>query len=69
MEYIWDEIIPTKKCISKPMLLVESFVNFCVVNDIDIHQLILRPFSCLKILVENPFKKCVFPNLLIINPT
>jgi hypothetical protein len=48
------------KNISKPRLLVEFFVNFFVVNDIDIHHLILRPFRSFKSLVENPLKKCVF---------
>jgi hypothetical protein len=31
-----------------------------VVNDIDIHQLNLGPIKILKILVENPLKKCFF---------
>jgi hypothetical protein len=31
-----------------------------VVNIIDVHQLNLRPFKSLKVLVENPFKTCVF---------
>jgi hypothetical protein len=34
-------------------------MNFFVVSDIDIHQLNLRPFKSLQILVENPLKKCV----------
>ncbi len=29
-------------------------------SDIDIHHLNLKPFESSKILVENPFKKCVF---------
>jgi len=39
---------------------VECFVNFFVMNDIDIHQLNIGPFIILKCLVKNPFKKCVF---------
>jgi hypothetical protein len=35
-------------------------MNFLVVNDIDVHQLNLRPFRSLQFLVENPFNKCVF---------
>jgi hypothetical protein len=35
-------------------------MNFLLVNDIDVHQLNLRPFKSLQFLVENPFKKCVF---------
>jgi hypothetical protein len=33
---------------------------FFMVNDIDIHQLNLRPFKSLKFLDEIPFKKCRF---------
>ncbi len=41
--------------------LCAEFCNECfVVNDINIHQLNLKPFKSLKVLVENPFKKCVF---------
>jgi len=39
-------------------------MNFLVVNDIDVHQLNLKPFRSLKFLVENPFKKCVFLHFL-----
>jgi hypothetical protein len=39
-------------------------MNFFVVNNIDIHQLNLKPFRSLKSLVENPFKKCVSLHLL-----
>jgi hypothetical protein len=38
---------------------------FLVVSDIDIHQLNLKPIRNLQILVENPFKKCVFLHFLI----
>jgi hypothetical protein len=39
-------------------------MNFWVMNDIDVHQLILIQFKNLKILVENPLKKCVFLHFL-----
>jgi hypothetical protein len=39
-------------------------MNLLVVNDIDVHQLNLRPFRSLQFLVENPFKKCVFLHFL-----
>jgi hypothetical protein len=39
-------------------------MNFFVVNDIDIHQLNLKPFRSLKSLVENIFKKIVFLHFL-----
>jgi hypothetical protein len=39
-------------------------MNFLVVNDIDVHQLNLKPFRSLKNLLENPFKKCVFLHFL-----
>jgi hypothetical protein len=42
-------------------------MNFFVVNDIDIHQLNLKPFKSLKSLIENPFKKCVSLHFWIIN--
>jgi hypothetical protein len=32
---------------------------FLVVSDIDVHELNLRPFRSLQVLVENPFEKCV----------
>jgi hypothetical protein len=35
-------------------------MNFLVANDIDVHELNLRPFESLYFLVENPFEKCVF---------
>jgi hypothetical protein len=35
-------------------------MNFLVVSDIDVHQLNLRLFRSLQILVENPLKKRVF---------
>jgi hypothetical protein len=42
-----------------------SFVMiFLVVNDIDVHQLNLRPFRSLQFLVENPFEKCVILHFL-----
>jgi hypothetical protein len=37
---------------------------FLVVNDIDVHQLNLKLFRSLQILVENSFKKCVFLHFL-----
>jgi hypothetical protein len=39
-------------------------MNFLVVNDIDIHQLNLRPFKNLQFLVENTFKECGFLHFL-----
>jgi hypothetical protein len=39
-------------------------MNFLVVNDIDAHQLNLRPYRSLQNLVENSFKKCVFVHFL-----
>jgi hypothetical protein len=35
-------------------------MDFLVVSDIDAHQLNLSPLKSLQILMENPFKKCVF---------
>jgi len=35
-------------------------MHFLVVSNIDVHQLNLKPFRSLQVLVENPFKKCVF---------
>jgi hypothetical protein len=35
-------------------------MNFLVVSEIDVHQLNLKQFKSLEVLVENPFKKCVF---------
>jgi hypothetical protein len=37
---------------------------FLVIIDIDVHQLNLRPFKNLQLLVEHPFKKCVFCTFL-----
>jgi hypothetical protein len=39
-------------------------MNFLVVNDIDVHQLNLKPFKSLQFLIESPFKKCVFLHFL-----
>jgi hypothetical protein len=52
------------KYISKLRLWVEFCNVFLVVNNIDVHQLNLRPFRCLQFLVENPFKKCVVLHFL-----
>jgi hypothetical protein len=52
------------KYTSKLRLLVEFCNEFLVVNDIDVHQLNLRPFISLQILVEIPFNKCVFLHFL-----
>jgi hypothetical protein len=35
-------------------------MNFLVVSNIDVYQLNAKPFRNLQVLVENPFKKCVF---------
>jgi hypothetical protein len=42
------------------MKVVEFCSDYFLMNDIDIHQLNLRPFGNVKNLVENSFKKCVF---------
>jgi hypothetical protein len=39
-------------------------MNFLMVNDIDVHQLNLRSFTNLQILVENSLKKYVFLHFL-----
>ncbi len=52
---------------SKPRLQVEFCNEFFLMNDIDIHQLNLRPFGSVKMLVENPFEKCVFCTSSVIN--
>jgi hypothetical protein len=46
---------------------VEFCNEFLLVNDIDVHQLNLRPFRSLQFLVENPFKTCVFLHSWVIN--
>jgi hypothetical protein len=45
---------------SKLKLWVECFVNFFVINGIDIHQLKSKPFRILEFLAKNLFKKCGF---------
>jgi hypothetical protein len=55
------------KYISKLRLQMEFCSDFFVVNDIDIHQLNLRPFKSF-FLVENPFKKCVFLHFFFLAP-
>jgi hypothetical protein len=35
-------------------------MNFLVVSNIDVHQLKLRSLRSFQVLVENPFKNCVF---------
>jgi len=69
MEYICDEIILVIEYenlhiyISKLGLWVEFFVDYFAMDDMDIHQLSLKPFRILEFFVENPFKKCVFLHL------
>jgi len=49
----------------KTKVMGGNFVmNFLMVSDIDVHQLNLRPFRNLEILVENSLKKCVFWHFL-----
>jgi hypothetical protein len=46
---------------------VEFFVEFLMVDGIDIHQLNVAPFRILEFFVETPFKKCMFYICLTIN--
>jgi hypothetical protein len=39
---------------------VEFLGEFFVMDDLNIHALNIGPFRSLKLLVENPFKKCNF---------
>jgi len=56
-----------KKCIYASKLRSSewnSWVNFFMVYDIDIHELNLGPFKDLKFLDEISFKECVFSAFL-----
>ncbi len=53
--------------ISKLRFWVE-FVFDLFFNDIDIHQISLKPLKILEFLVENSFKKMVFYTYLVIDP-
>jgi hypothetical protein len=42
---------------------LELFVEFFMMNDIDIHQSNLGPFKIIIFLVQNSFKECVYLHL------
>jgi hypothetical protein len=76
MEYICDEIILVIEYEKLHIyiyiyiyiyisngLWVEFFVDYFVMDDMDIHQLSFKPFRILEFFLENPFKKCVFLHL------
>jgi hypothetical protein len=69
MENICDEIILVTQYenyiyISKLRLWVKTFVEFFVVNGIDIEQLNLKPFRILEFFFANPSKKCNLKHLI-----
>jgi len=66
MEYICDKIIPITKFENIAYILQNygyewnSWVNFFMVYDIDVHELNLGPFKNLKFLDEISLKKVCF---------